>query len=244
MYLDTSNHWSSYAGVDHMISAREHVWDLSCLLSSSISPHAPACMPLSALVSVLCPKHVRGWGKITLRLISLSFTLLFQCQISPNDAFMMQSPPTPLLPWPPFFLALDILPSVPSSPPSEQSCLWPLKSWPLCSPPALLALSLVAPTTGVLTVVLPLWPLWFSHLFFLFPQFWHPPMPRPDLPQRIIIYVSRSPAQVGCMRHVLGAGTLGRPRAMGWGGRWEGGVGWGIHVNPWLILVNVWQNPL
>ena len=33
----------------------------------------------------------------------------------------------------------------------------------------------------------------------------------------------RSPAQVGCMRQVLGAGALGRPRGMGWGGRWEGG---------------------
>ena len=32
----------------------------------------------------------------------------------------------------------------------------------------------------------------------------------------------------------------------GWGG--EGGIGsglgWGIHVNPWLIHVNVWQKPL
>ena len=26
--------------------------------------------------------------------------------------------------------------------------------------------------------------------------------------------------------------------------RWEGGSGWGTHVNPWLIHVNVWQNPL
>ena len=41
------------------------------------------------------------------------------------------------------------------------------------------------------------------------------------------------------MRQVLGLGALGRPRGMGWGGRWEGGLGWGIHVNPWLILVNV-----
>ena len=23
-----------------------------------------------------------------------------------------------------------------------------------------------------------------------------------------------------------------------------GGSGWGTHVNPWLIHVNVWQNPL
>ena len=40
------------------------------------------------------------------------------------------------------------------------------------------------------------------------------------------------PAQVGCMRQVLGAGSLGRPRGIRWRGRWEGGLGWGIHVNP------------
>ena len=55
---------------------------------------------------------------------------------------------------------------------------------------------------------------------------------------------NRSPAQVGCMRQVLGPGALGRPRRIGWRGRWEGGSGWGIHVTPWLIHVNVWQNPL
>ena len=27
-------------------------------------------------------------------------------------------------------------------------------------------------------------------------------------------------------------------------GRWEGRSGWGIHVNPWLIQVNVWQKTL
>ena len=31
---------------------------------------------------------------------------------------------------------------------------------------------------------------------------------------------------------------------MGRGGRWEGGSGWGTHVNPWLIHFNVWQKPL
>ena len=46
------------------------------------------------------------------------------------------------------------------------------------------------------------------------------------------------------MRQVLGPGALGRPRGIGWRGRWEGGSGWGIHVTPWLIHVNVWQNPL
>ena len=55
---------------------------------------------------------------------------------------------------------------------------------------------------------------------------------------------NRSPAQVGRMRQVLRAGALGRPRGMGWRGRWEWGLGWGIHVNPWLIHVNVWQKPL
>ena len=46
------------------------------------------------------------------------------------------------------------------------------------------------------------------------------------------------------MRQVLRAGALGRPRGMGWGGRWERGSGWGTHVNPWLIHVNVWQKTL
>ena len=30
---------------------------------------------------------------------------------------------------------------------------------------------------------------------------------------------------------------------MGWRGRWEGGSGWGTHVRPWLIHLNVWQKP-
>ena len=46
------------------------------------------------------------------------------------------------------------------------------------------------------------------------------------------------------MRQVLRAGALGRPRGIGWTGRREGGLGWGTHVNPWLIHVNVWQKPL
>ena len=46
------------------------------------------------------------------------------------------------------------------------------------------------------------------------------------------------------MRQVLRAGALGRPRGMGWGGKWEGGSGWGTRVNPWLIHVNIWQKPL
>ena len=55
---------------------------------------------------------------------------------------------------------------------------------------------------------------------------------------------NRSPTQVGCMRQVLRAGALGSSRGIGWKGRREGGSGWGIHVNPWLIHVNVCQKSL
>ena len=55
---------------------------------------------------------------------------------------------------------------------------------------------------------------------------------------------NRSPAQTGYTRQVLRPGALGRPRGIGWRGRWEGGSGWATHVNPWLIHVNVWQKPL
>ena len=77
---------------------------------------------------------------------------------------------------------------------------------------------------------------------------------RPKFPKRdfrkpyssgyIKVRFPRSPAQAGCMRQVLGPGALGRPRGIRWRGRWEGGSGWGIHVNPWLIRVNVWWKPL
>ena len=42
---------------------------------------------------------------------------------------------------------------------------------------------------------------------------------------------------------MLRAGALGWPRGMVRGGRWERGSGWGTFVHPWLIHVNVWQNP-
>ena len=31
---------------------------------------------------------------------------------------------------------------------------------------------------------------------------------------------------------------------MGWGVSWERGSGWGTHVHPWLIHVNIWQKPI
>ena len=41
---------------------------------------------------------------------------------------------------------------------------------------------------------------------------------------------------------MLGAGALGRPRGMVWGGRREEGSGWGTHEYLWRIHFNIWQN--
>ena len=41
---------------------------------------------------------------------------------------------------------------------------------------------------------------------------------------------------------MLGAGALGRPRGMEWGGRREEGSGWGTHVYLWRIHCDIWQN--
>ena len=46
------------------------------------------------------------------------------------------------------------------------------------------------------------------------------------------------------MRQALRPGALGKPRGSGWRGKWEGGSGWGSHVNPWLFHFNVRQNSL
>jgi len=41
---------------------------------------------------------------------------------------------------------------------------------------------------------------------------------------------------------MLGAGALGQPGEMVWGGRREEGSGWGTHVNLWWIHFDIWQN--
>ena len=58
----------------------------------------------------------------------------------------------------------------------------------------------------------------------------------------IIICEMNPQSRFDAWDRVLGAGALGWPRGMGWGGRWEGDSGWGTHVHPWWIHVNVWQN--
>ena len=59
----------------------------------------------------------------------------------------------------------------------------------------------------------------------------------------IIICETDRQSRFDAWDRALRAGALGWPRGMGWGGRWEGGSGWGTHVHPCLIHVNVWQNP-
>ena len=39
-----------------------------------------------------------------------------------------------------------------------------------------------------------------------------------------------------------GAGALGRPRGVVWGGRREEGSGWGTRIYLWRIHVDIWQN--
>ena len=58
---------------------------------------------------------------------------------------------------------------------------------------------------------------------------------------RIISYIERV-ASPGSRYWMLGAGALGRPRGMVWGGRREEGAGWGTQVYLWQIHFDIWQN--
>ena len=57
-----------------------------------------------------------------------------------------------------------------------------------------------------------------------------------------IIYEMKRQSRFDAWYRMLGAGALGWPRGMVWGGRLEGGSGWGTRVYPWRIHVDVWQN--
>ena len=59
----------------------------------------------------------------------------------------------------------------------------------------------------------------------------------------IIICETDRQSRFNAWDRVIGAGALGWSWGMGWGRRWEGGSGWGTHVHPRLIHVNVWQKP-
>ena len=57
----------------------------------------------------------------------------------------------------------------------------------------------------------------------------------------IISYMKRV-SSPGSMHDTGCLGALGRPRGMVWGRRWEEGSGWGTHIYPWRIHVDIWQN--
>ena len=57
-----------------------------------------------------------------------------------------------------------------------------------------------------------------------------------------IIYEMSRQSRFDARYWMLGAGALGRPRGMIWGGRREEGSGWGTYVYLWRIHFNIWQN--
>ena len=57
-----------------------------------------------------------------------------------------------------------------------------------------------------------------------------------------IIYEMSRQSRFDAQYWMLGAGALGRPRGMVWGGRREEGPGWGTHVYLWWIHFDIWQN--
>ena len=57
-----------------------------------------------------------------------------------------------------------------------------------------------------------------------------------------IIYETSHQSRFDERYRMLGAGALGRPRGMVWGGRREEGSGWGTCVYLWWIHVDIWQN--
>ena len=57
-----------------------------------------------------------------------------------------------------------------------------------------------------------------------------------------IIYETSHQSRFDARYWMLGAGALGRPREMVWGGRRQEGSGWGTHVYLWRIHVDIRQN--
>ena len=57
-----------------------------------------------------------------------------------------------------------------------------------------------------------------------------------------IIYESSRLSRFDAQYWMLGAGALGRPRGMVWGGRKEEGSGWGTQICLWQICFDIWQN--
>ena len=56
-----------------------------------------------------------------------------------------------------------------------------------------------------------------------------------------IMYEMSRQSRYNARYWMVGAGALGRPRGMEWGGRREEGSGWGTHVYLWRIHFDIWQ---
>jgi len=56
------------------------------------------------------------------------------------------------------------------------------------------------------------------------------------------IYETSHQSRFDARYWMLGAGALGRPRGMVWGGRREEGSRWGTRVYLWRIHFDIWQN--
>ena len=57
-----------------------------------------------------------------------------------------------------------------------------------------------------------------------------------------IMYETSRQSRFDARYWMLGAGALGRPRGLVWGGRKEEGLGWGAWVYLWWIHFDVGQN--
>ena len=57
-----------------------------------------------------------------------------------------------------------------------------------------------------------------------------------------IMYETSRQSRFDARYWMLGAGALGWPRGMVWGGRKEERSGWGTRVYLWQIHVDIWQN--
>ena len=57
-----------------------------------------------------------------------------------------------------------------------------------------------------------------------------------------IIYETSHQSRFDARYWMLGAGAVGQPRGMVWGGRREEGSGWGTHVYLWQINFDILQN--
>ena len=57
-----------------------------------------------------------------------------------------------------------------------------------------------------------------------------------------IMYETSYQSRFDARYWMLGAGALGRPIGMVWGGRREEVSGWGTHVYLWWIHFDIWQN--